>query len=91
MWFPCAVQVNAGPSDELGKFLVDFASWEPSEDTSHGGAEMMKALVLACRKQAARNDVVTGSKVDQAVNAIWACMVYHTPVLHRSLRNYGNN
>ncbi|XP_048874070.1 zinc finger ZZ-type and EF-hand domain-containing protein 1 [Brienomyrus brachyistius] len=81
-------EVNTRPSDELVKFLVDFASWEPSEDASDSGAEMMKALVLACRKQAARNDVVTGSKVDQAVNAIWACMVYHTPVLHRSLRNY---
>ena len=49
----------------------------------------MKALMLACKKQPVRNEIGGGSKVDQAVNAIWAAMVYHTPALHHALRTYG--
>lgn len=37
-----------------------------------------------------RNEIAAGSKTDQAVNAIWAAMVYHTPALNHALKTYGN-
>lgn len=36
-----------------------------------------------------RNEIAAGSKTDQAVNAIWAVMVYHTPALNHALKTYG--
>ncbi|XP_046876692.1 LOW QUALITY PROTEIN: zinc finger ZZ-type and EF-hand domain-containing protein 1 [Hypomesus transpacificus] len=69
-------------------FLEDYARWNPSQDATDSRTELMKALMLACKKQPVRNEIGGGSKVDQAVNAIWAAMVYHTPALHHALRTY---
>uniref|UniRef100_A0A673GTV8 Zinc finger ZZ-type and EF-hand domain-containing protein 1-like n=1 Tax=Sinocyclocheilus rhinocerous TaxID=307959 RepID=A0A673GTV8_9TELE len=71
--------------DELVEFLKDFACWDPSQDASDGRTE---ALLMTCKKQPIRNEIAAGSKVDQAVNATWAAMVYHTPALHHSLRSF---
>ncbi|KAG9341464.1 hypothetical protein JZ751_019274 [Albula glossodonta] len=79
---------KAFPQDDFVSFLMEFASWDPSHAPTDSRAEMMKTLLLACKKQPTRNEIVGGSKVDQAVNAIWAAMVYHTPVLHNTLRSY---
>uniref|UniRef100_A0A673IS37 Zinc finger ZZ-type and EF-hand domain-containing protein 1-like n=1 Tax=Sinocyclocheilus rhinocerous TaxID=307959 RepID=A0A673IS37_9TELE len=64
--------------DELVEFLKDFACWDPSQDASDGRTELMRTLFLTCKKQPIRNEIAAGSKVDQAVNATWAAMVYHT-------------
>uniref|UniRef100_A0A671K948 Zinc finger ZZ-type and EF-hand domain-containing protein 1-like n=1 Tax=Sinocyclocheilus anshuiensis TaxID=1608454 RepID=A0A671K948_9TELE len=72
--------------DELVEFLKDFACWDPSQDASDDRTELMRALLMTCKKQPIRNEIAAGSKVDQAVNAAWAAMVYHTPALHHSLR-----
>uniref|UniRef100_A0A673GTN3 Zinc finger ZZ-type and EF-hand domain-containing protein 1-like n=1 Tax=Sinocyclocheilus rhinocerous TaxID=307959 RepID=A0A673GTN3_9TELE len=74
--------------DELVEFLKDFACWDPSQDASDGRTELMRALLMTCKKQPIRNEIAAGSKVDQAVNATWAAMVYHTPALHHSLRSF---
>lgn len=37
-----------------------------------------------------RHEIALGSKTDQAVNAVWAAMIYHTPALSNSLKAYGN-
>lgn len=50
----------------------------------------MRTLVQACRKHSMSNEIVGGLKTDQAVNAIWAVMVYHTPALNQALNAYGN-
>uniref|UniRef100_A0A671K9G3 Zinc finger ZZ-type and EF-hand domain-containing protein 1-like n=1 Tax=Sinocyclocheilus anshuiensis TaxID=1608454 RepID=A0A671K9G3_9TELE len=65
--------------DELVEFLKDFACWDPSQDASDDRTELMRALLMTCKKQPIRNEIAAGSKVDQAVNAAWAAMVYHTP------------
>lgn len=75
--------------DELVEFLKEFARWDPSQDSSDGRTELMRTLLLICKKQPVRNEIAGGSKVDQAVNATWAAMVYHTPALHHSLRSFG--
>lgn len=36
-----------------------------------------------------RHEIALGSKTDQAVNAVWAAMIYHTPALSSSLKAYG--
>uniref|UniRef100_A0A672LP28 Zinc finger ZZ-type and EF-hand domain containing 1 n=1 Tax=Sinocyclocheilus grahami TaxID=75366 RepID=A0A672LP28_SINGR len=74
--------------DELVEFLKDFACWDPSQDASDDRTELMRALLMTCKKQPIRNEIAAGSKVDQAVNAAWAAMVYHTPALHHSLRSF---
>ncbi|KAJ8412355.1 hypothetical protein AAFF_G00126910 [Aldrovandia affinis] len=79
---------KACPKDDFVSFLTEFASWDPSQMPSDSRTEIMKTLLLACKKQPTRNEIAGGSKVDQAVNAIWATMVYHTPVLHNTLRSY---
>ncbi|XP_036379295.1 zinc finger ZZ-type and EF-hand domain-containing protein 1 isoform X2 [Megalops cyprinoides] len=79
---------KAGPKDDCVSFLIEFASWDPSQPPSDSRTEIMKSLMLACKKQPTRNEIAGGSKVDQAVNAIWAAMVYHTPVLRNTLRSY---
>lgn len=76
--------------DELVEFLKDFACWDPLQDSSDGRTELLRALLLTCKKQPIRNEIAASSKVDQAVNATWAAMVYHTPALHHSLRSFGN-
>lgn len=43
----------------------------------------------SCRKQPMRNEIAAGPKTDQAVNAIWAAMVHHTPALNHALKTYG--
>ncbi|XP_077096835.1 zinc finger ZZ-type and EF-hand domain-containing protein 1 isoform X2 [Siphateles boraxobius] len=74
--------------DELVEFLKEFARWDPLQDSSDGRTELMRALLMTCKKQPFRNEIAAGSKVDQAVNATWAAMVYHTPALHHSLRSF---
>lgn len=71
--------------------LEDFARWNPSQEPTDSRIELMRTLMQTCRKQAMRNEIATGSKTDHAVNAIWAAMVYHTPVLNHALKNYGNS
>uniref|UniRef100_A0A3B4ALK4 Uncharacterized protein n=1 Tax=Periophthalmus magnuspinnatus TaxID=409849 RepID=A0A3B4ALK4_9GOBI len=75
---------------ELLNFLEDFARWNPSQEVSDGRTELMKTLMQCCRKQLIRNEVASGPKADQAVNAIWAAMVYHTPALNHALTAYVN-
>uniref|UniRef100_A0A672L7F8 Zinc finger ZZ-type and EF-hand domain containing 1 n=1 Tax=Sinocyclocheilus grahami TaxID=75366 RepID=A0A672L7F8_SINGR len=82
-------QVRPAPlGDELVEFLKDFACWDPSQDASDGRTELMRALFLTCKKQPIRNEIAAGSKVDQAVNATWAAMVYHTKAFHHSLKSF---
>uniref|UniRef100_A0A3B4AK77 Uncharacterized protein n=1 Tax=Periophthalmus magnuspinnatus TaxID=409849 RepID=A0A3B4AK77_9GOBI len=76
---------------ELLNFLEDFARWNPSQEVSDGRTELMKTLMQCCRKQLIRNEVASGPKADQAVNAIWAAMVYHTPALNHALTAYGKS
>ncbi|XP_035290326.1 zinc finger ZZ-type and EF-hand domain-containing protein 1 isoform X2 [Anguilla anguilla] len=83
-----ALKGKSCPKDDFVSFLAEFAGWDPSGAPTDGRAEVMKSLMLACKKQPTRNEIAGGSKVDQAVNAIWAAMVYHTPVLHSALRSY---
>lgn len=73
------------------EFLADFARWDPSHESCDERVELMRNLMLSCKKQLVRNEIAAGSKVDQAVNAIWAVMVYHTPAIQTSLRNFGNS
>uniref|UniRef100_A0A667Z8D2 Zinc finger ZZ-type and EF-hand domain containing 1 n=1 Tax=Myripristis murdjan TaxID=586833 RepID=A0A667Z8D2_9TELE len=72
--------------DEFMSFLEDFARWNPSQEPTDSRTELMRTLMQSCRKQPIRNEIAAGSKVDQAVNAIWAAMVYHTPTLNNALR-----
>ncbi|KAI5089285.1 zinc finger ZZ-type and EF-hand domain-containing protein 1 isoform X2, partial [Silurus meridionalis] len=74
--------------DDLVEFLVDFARWDPSRESCDERTELMRNLMLSCKKQLLRSEIAVGSKVDHAVNAIWAAMVYHTPALQTSLRNF---
>ncbi|KAM9441391.1 zinc finger ZZ-type and EF-hand domain-containing protein 1 isoform 2-T2 [Clarias gariepinus] len=79
---------SVSSGDDLVEFLVDFARWDPSRELCDERAELMRNLMLSCKKQLVRNEIAAGSKVDQAVNAIWAAMVYHTPALQASLRSF---
>nr|XP_055055394.1 zinc finger ZZ-type and EF-hand domain-containing protein 1 isoform X3 [Misgurnus anguillicaudatus] len=82
-------QEASSPSgDELVEFLMEFARWDPSQNPSDDRTEVMRALMMTCKKQPIRNEIAAGPKVDQAVNATWAAMVYHTPALHNSLKNF---
>uniref|UniRef100_A0A7N6B3A3 Zinc finger, ZZ-type with EF hand domain 1 n=1 Tax=Anabas testudineus TaxID=64144 RepID=A0A7N6B3A3_ANATE len=82
------------PTDEVSHhiclihFLEDFARWNPSQEATDSRTDLMKIIMQSCRKQPARHEIATGSKTDQAVNAIWAAMVYHTPALNRALKTY---
>uniref|UniRef100_A0A3B4V2H1 Zinc finger ZZ-type and EF-hand domain containing 1 n=1 Tax=Seriola dumerili TaxID=41447 RepID=A0A3B4V2H1_SERDU len=71
-------------------FLEDFARWNPSQELTDSRTELMRKLMQSCRKQTMRNEIAAGSKADQAVNAIWAAMVYHTPALSHALKTYVN-
>uniref|UniRef100_A0A665UYM5 Zinc finger, ZZ-type with EF hand domain 1 n=1 Tax=Echeneis naucrates TaxID=173247 RepID=A0A665UYM5_ECHNA len=83
-------QTNTWSLDELMSFLEDFARWNPSQELTDSTTELMRKLMQSCRKQTVRNDIAAGPKTDQAVNAIWATMVYHTPPLSHALKTYVN-
>uniref|UniRef100_A0A3B4AK10 Uncharacterized protein n=1 Tax=Periophthalmus magnuspinnatus TaxID=409849 RepID=A0A3B4AK10_9GOBI len=83
-------KISTWTHEELLNFLEDFARWNPSQEVSDGRTELMKTLMQCCRKQLIRNEVASGPKADQAVNAIWAAMVYHTPALNHALTAYVN-
>ncbi|XP_062261903.1 zinc finger ZZ-type and EF-hand domain-containing protein 1 isoform X1 [Platichthys flesus] len=87
---PPTDQTNSWSSDELMSFLEDFARWNPSQELTDNRTELMKKFMHSCRKQTMRNEIAPGSKTDQAVNAIWAAMVYHTPALNCALKTYVN-
>uniref|UniRef100_A0A3Q3Q0Q2 Zinc finger, ZZ-type with EF hand domain 1 n=1 Tax=Monopterus albus TaxID=43700 RepID=A0A3Q3Q0Q2_MONAL len=80
---------NTWSLDELRSFLEDFACWNPSEDPTDSRTELMRTLMQSCRKQSLRSEIAAGPNTDQAVNAIWAAMVYHTPTLSHALKSYG--
>uniref|UniRef100_A0A8D3CTL8 Zinc finger ZZ-type and EF-hand domain containing 1 n=1 Tax=Scophthalmus maximus TaxID=52904 RepID=A0A8D3CTL8_SCOMX len=75
---------------ELKSFLEDFARWNPSQELTDSRTELMRKLMHSCKKQTLRNEIAAGSKTDQAVNSIWAAMVYHTPTLNHALKTYVN-
>ncbi|KAM6970616.1 zinc finger ZZ-type and EF-hand domain-containing protein 1 [Aplochiton taeniatus] len=81
-------QAKLCPSADFVGFLEDFARWDPSQEPTDRRGELMRAVMQACKRQPMRNEIASGSLVDQAVNAIWAAMVYHTPALHHSLSSY---
>uniref|UniRef100_A0A665UXQ7 Zinc finger, ZZ-type with EF hand domain 1 n=1 Tax=Echeneis naucrates TaxID=173247 RepID=A0A665UXQ7_ECHNA len=83
-------QVLSIPVYPLMSFLEDFARWNPSQELTDSTTELMRKLMQSCRKQTVRNDIAAGPKTDQAVNAIWATMVYHTPPLSHALKTYVN-
>ncbi|XP_026183286.1 zinc finger ZZ-type and EF-hand domain-containing protein 1 isoform X3 [Mastacembelus armatus] len=83
-------QINSWSLDDLMSFLEDFARWNPLQDPTDSRTELMRTLMQSCRKQPMRNEIAAGSKTDQAVNAIWAAMVYHTPALNHALKTYVN-
>ncbi|XP_031166866.2 zinc finger ZZ-type and EF-hand domain-containing protein 1 [Sander lucioperca] len=83
-------QTNTWTLDELISFLEDFARWNPSLEPTDSRTQLMKTLMQSCRKQPMRNEIASGSKTDQAVNALWAAMVYHTPALNHALKTYVN-
>ncbi|CAL1573897.1 unnamed protein product [Knipowitschia caucasica] len=83
-------QLSTWTHKDLLNFLEDFARWNPSQEVSDGRTELMKTLMQSCKKQLIRNEVASGAKADQAVNAIWAAMVYHTPALNLALTAYVN-
>uniref|UniRef100_A0A4W6ECV5 Zinc finger ZZ-type and EF-hand domain containing 1 n=1 Tax=Lates calcarifer TaxID=8187 RepID=A0A4W6ECV5_LATCA len=74
----------------LSLFLEDFARWNPSQEPTDSRTELMRKLMQSCRRQTMRNEIASGSKTDQAVNAIWAAMVYHTPAFNHALKTYVN-
>ncbi|XP_028276707.1 zinc finger ZZ-type and EF-hand domain-containing protein 1 [Parambassis ranga] len=83
-------QTNNWTLDELTCFLEDFARWNPSQEQTDSRTELMRTLMQSCRKQPMRNEIAAGLKTDQAVNAIWAAMIYHTPALNLALKTYVN-
>lgn len=83
-------QTSIWTLDELVCFLEDFARWNPSQELTDSRTELMRTLMQSCRKEPMRNEIAAGSKTDQAVNAIWAVMVYHTPALNLALMTYVN-
>ncbi|XP_053187523.1 zinc finger ZZ-type and EF-hand domain-containing protein 1 isoform X2 [Scomber japonicus] len=87
---PATVPTNSWTLDDLKSFLEDFARWNPSQEPTDSATELMRTFMQSCRKQTMRNEIAAGSKADQAVNAIWAAMVYHTPALNHALKTYVN-
>nr|XP_049597636.1 zinc finger ZZ-type and EF-hand domain-containing protein 1 isoform X2 [Syngnathus scovelli] len=84
------IQMSKYNHNDVTRLLEDFARWNPSQESSDSGIELMQNLVQSCKKQTMRNELATGSMADHAVNAIWAAMVYHTPVLINALKTYIN-
>ncbi|XP_061596133.1 zinc finger ZZ-type and EF-hand domain-containing protein 1 isoform X1 [Cololabis saira] len=83
-------QTKLWTPDELMVFLEDFARWNPAQEQTDSRTELMRTLMQSCRRQLLRNEIAVGAKTDQAVNAIWAAMVYHTPALNQALNSYVN-
>ncbi|XP_062414058.1 zinc finger ZZ-type and EF-hand domain-containing protein 1 isoform X3 [Pungitius pungitius] len=83
-----AGQTSSWTPDDLISFLEDFARWNPSLEPTDSRTKLMKSLMQSCRKQPVRNEIAAGPKTDQAVNAIWAAMVYQTAALTNALRTY---
>uniref|UniRef100_A0A8C5GIX1 Zinc finger, ZZ-type with EF hand domain 1 n=1 Tax=Gouania willdenowi TaxID=441366 RepID=A0A8C5GIX1_GOUWI len=77
---------NNWTHEQLTCFLEDFARWNPSQESTNNRTELMKTIMHSCRQQPTRNEIAVGSKTDQAVNAIWAAMVHHTPSLNSALK-----
>lgn len=75
--------------DVLTRFLEDYARWNPSQEPVDSRTELMKTIMHYCRKHTVRHEIAAGPKTDQAVNAVWAAMVYHTPALTNALMTYG--
>ncbi|XP_057676700.1 zinc finger ZZ-type and EF-hand domain-containing protein 1 isoform X1 [Corythoichthys intestinalis] len=84
------VQIARHNLNDVMRLLEDFARWNTSQEPADSGIELMRNLVQSCKKQATRNEIATGSMADHAVNAIWAVMIYHTPVLINALMTYVN-
>ncbi|XP_019750672.1 zinc finger ZZ-type and EF-hand domain-containing protein 1 [Hippocampus comes] len=84
------IQISKYNLDDVMRLLEDFARWNPSQESTDSRTELMRNLVQSCKKQAIRNELATGSTADHAVNAIWAVMIYHTPVLIHALKTYVN-
>lgn len=83
-------QTNTWTLDDVMSFLESFARWNPSQDLKDNRTDLMKRLMHCFRQQIMKTEIAVGSKTDQAVNAIWAAMVYHTPALNSALQAYGN-
>lgn len=83
-------QTNNWSLDELTRFLEDYARWNPSQEPADSRTELMRTIMHSCRKHIVRHEITAGPKTDQAVNAIWAAMVYHTPALTHALMTYVN-
>ncbi|KAJ7997345.1 hypothetical protein DPEC_G00228020 [Dallia pectoralis] len=83
-----ATAEEPGGPDWFLRFCEDFGHWNPAEESVDGRSELMRNLILACKKQPIRNEIVVGSQAEMAVNAIFVAMVYHTPPLNLALRNY---
>uniref|UniRef100_A0A665UY28 Zinc finger, ZZ-type with EF hand domain 1 n=1 Tax=Echeneis naucrates TaxID=173247 RepID=A0A665UY28_ECHNA len=88
--YPVTIQKIPSLCCLIISFLEDFARWNPSQELTDSTTELMRKLMQSCRKQTVRNDIAAGPKTDQAVNAIWATMVYHTPPLSHALKTYVN-
>lgn len=82
-------QTNTWTLEDLTHFLEDFARWDPSQEPTDRRTELMRTIMQSCKKHPMRHEIAVGSKTDQAVNAIWAAMMYHTPALNSSLKAYG--
>ncbi|XP_077152606.1 zinc finger ZZ-type and EF-hand domain-containing protein 1 [Ranitomeya variabilis] len=82
------IETKNSHADDCRNFLLDFANSDPTQDFCGPNSELFKGLVQAIRKQLAKNDLVAGSAVDQAVNCTFAALVYLTPQLYGKLQRY---
>ncbi|XP_067864037.1 zinc finger ZZ-type and EF-hand domain-containing protein 1 isoform X2 [Heptranchias perlo] len=79
--------------NDVHKFLIQVALWDASqEDSSDSQSELIKKFISLCKKQSPKSEAVSGfglgSKIDQAVNSVFAAMMCHSPDLHSALRTY---
>ncbi|XP_056909607.1 zinc finger ZZ-type and EF-hand domain-containing protein 1 [Takifugu flavidus] len=81
-------QTNTWSTEELRSFLEDCAHWDPFQEQTNSRTELMKNITQAYKKHPMRHEIALGSKTDQAVNAVWAAMIYHTSALSNSLKAY---
>ncbi|KAG8587385.1 hypothetical protein GDO81_005650 [Engystomops pustulosus] len=82
------IETKKSHTDDCRNFLLDFANSDPTQDFCGPNSELFKGLVQVIRKQQAKNDLVVGSAVDQAVNCTFAALVYLTPQLYGKLQRY---
>uniref|UniRef100_A0A6J0V4H1 Zinc finger ZZ-type and EF-hand domain-containing protein 1 isoform X1 n=1 Tax=Pogona vitticeps TaxID=103695 RepID=A0A6J0V4H1_9SAUR len=77
---------------ECHKFLHNFSKGDPAWELFCGpNSELFKGLIQACKKQAPKTEIVSGSTVDQAVHATFAALVYLSPDLYGKLQKYVNS